>query len=65
MRQIKINPTLEIYQDAKNEYRWRIKTLGEIVGASTEGYINKEDCLKNIQRLEEHIKYFRENNLIV
>lgn len=61
---IKINPTLEIYQDSKNEYRWRIKILGKIVGASTEGYVNKEDCLKNISRLENHIKYFRENDLI-
>lgn len=65
MRTIKIKPTLEIYQDNKNEYRWRIKILGKIVGASSEGYVNKEDCLKNIQKLEEHIKYFRENNLIV
>lgn len=62
--EIKINPVLEIYQDSKNEYRWRIKILGKIVGASTEGYVNKEDCLKNISRVESHIKYFRENNLI-
>jgi len=62
--EIKINPVLKIYQDSKNEYRWRIKILGKIVGASTEGYINREDCLKNISRVGAHIKYFTENNLI-
>jgi uncharacterized protein YegP (UPF0339 family) len=65
MDKITIKPSMEIYQDNKKEYRWRIKILGKIVGASTEGYINRNDCLTNIQRIEEHIKYFRENSLIL
>jgi len=64
MATIIIRPKLEVYQDTKNEYRWRITMLGKIVGASTEGYKNREDCLKNLTRLESHIKYFRENGLI-
>lgn len=49
----------------RTEYRWRIKIAGDIVAASTEGYKNKQDCLDNIKRIEGHIKYLRENNLIL
>lgn len=61
---ITINPTLKIYKDSDDEYRWSISILGKTVGASTEGYKNKKDCLNNIKRVEQHIKYFRENDLI-
>lgn len=41
----------EFYQDAKGEYRWRRKAAnGEIVGASTEGYKNRADCVANAMR---------------
>jgi uncharacterized protein YegP (UPF0339 family) len=32
----------------KKEWRWRVRaTNGEIVGASTEGFVNKSDCEHN------------------
>jgi uncharacterized protein len=35
----------EDYQDAKGEYRWRLKaTNGQIIGSSSEGYKAKADC---------------------
>jgi len=41
----------EFYQDAKKEWRWRrIAPNGRIVGASTQGYVNKSDCINNAIR---------------
>lgn len=41
----------KIYQDAKNEWRWRRTAANnEIVGASTEGYKNKGDCIANAEQ---------------
>lgn len=38
-----------IYKDSANEWRWRLKAAnGLIVGASSESYHNKSDCLANI-----------------
>jgi uncharacterized protein YegP (UPF0339 family) len=38
----------EIYKDKADEWRWkRIAPNGKIVGASTEGYVNKQDCISN------------------
>jgi uncharacterized protein YegP (UPF0339 family) len=38
----------EIYKDASGYWRWRRTALnGRIVGASSEGYINKSDCIAN------------------
>ena len=40
-----------IYKDAKGEWRWsRIASNGKTVGASTEGYKNREDCVANAKR---------------
>jgi uncharacterized protein YegP (UPF0339 family) len=40
------------YTDAKGEWRWRrTAPNGEIVGASTEGYVNRVDCVANAVRL--------------
>lgn len=40
-----------IEKDSKGEWRWTRKaTNGKTVGASTEGYKNKLDCIKNAQR---------------
>ena len=34
----------EYYEDKKGEWRWRKKASnGEIIGASSEGYVNKKD----------------------
>lgn len=41
----------EFYKDQANEWRWRrIANNGRIVGASSEGYINKTDCIENARR---------------
>lgn len=43
--------TVSIYKDSVGEWRWkRIATNGKEVGASTEGYKNKQDCLDNANR---------------
>lgn len=41
----------EIYIDKVNQWRWRRKASnGKIVGSSSEGYVNKADCIANMQR---------------
>jgi len=41
----------EVYKDKKGEYRWRCHSRnGNIVGAATEGYVKKADCVSNAQR---------------
>ena len=43
--------TWEFYKDNSGEWRWRRTAKGgEIVGASTEGYVNKSDCIANAKR---------------
>lgn len=43
--------TITIYKDKVNEWRWqRISINGNIVGASSEGYKNKSDCIDNAER---------------
>jgi uncharacterized protein YegP (UPF0339 family) len=42
---------IELYKDKKGEWRWkRIAINGNNVGASSEGYVKKSDCLDNAQR---------------
>ena len=41
----------EIYKDNAGHWRWRrTASNGNIVGASTEGYVNKSDCIANAKR---------------
>ncbi len=41
----------EIYKDNGGEWRWRrTASNGRIVGASSEGYYNKQDCIANAKR---------------
>ena len=41
----------EIYTDSVNEWRWRrTASNGRIVGASSQGYKNRVDCVSNAQR---------------
>ena len=43
--------TWTIYKDAAAKWRWRrTASNGQIVGASTEGYVNKSDCISNARR---------------
>jgi uncharacterized protein YegP (UPF0339 family) len=45
------NDTWLIYKDAKNEWRWRCTAAnGRIVGASSQGYENRSDCVENARR---------------
>ena len=45
------NDKWEVYQDNRSEWRWRrTASNGNIVGASTEGYTDKQDCEANARR---------------
>lgn len=38
----------QIYEDRRGKWRWRVTAEnGEIVGASTQGYSLKKDCIGN------------------
>ncbi|MGD9581711.1 MAG: YegP family protein [Vampirovibrionia bacterium] len=53
-----MNDTLYFYVDTRGEHRWQIKASnGRIIGASTEGYINKSDCQQNARHIL-HPRYF-------
>lgn len=41
----------EFYTDAQGQWRWRrIAVNGRIVGASSQGYTNRADCVENARR---------------
>jgi len=41
----------EFYTDGQGEWRWRrIAPNGRIVGASSQGYKNRADCVENARR---------------
>jgi len=41
----------EFYKDNASEWRWRRTAVnGQIVGASSEGYKNRLDCVANARR---------------
>lgn len=41
----------EFYVDSASEHRWRrTASNGRIVGASSQGYVNKQDCIDNARR---------------
>jgi uncharacterized protein YegP (UPF0339 family) len=41
----------EVYKDNSGEWRWRrVAPNGNIVGASTQGYVNRSDCEDNARR---------------
>lgn len=67
MATIKIlpSPKLTIYKDEDNEWRWNIKVSRDIIGASSEGYKNRQDCVDNILNLKKRIEFLEKNNLIV
>lgn len=45
------NDKWEFYQDTEREWRWRrIASNGRIVGSSSQGYKNKQDCIDNAKR---------------
>ncbi len=39
----------QVYKDRADEYRWRLRAdNNEIIADSSEGYVNKSDCLHGI-----------------
>ncbi len=41
----------DVYKDSRGEWRWkRTARNGAIVGASSEGYKNRTDCVANARR---------------
>ena len=48
---------IELYQDKKKEWRWRIRNVGnsEIVGASSEGFVDRSDAEYNLKFVMEAI----------
>ncbi|SLN29538.1 YegP family protein [Oceanibacterium hippocampi] len=45
------NDKWEIYKDATGRWRWRrTASNGRIVGAATEGYEHRGDCIANARR---------------
>ena len=46
------NDTWQFYQDALSQWRWRLVAGNNtVIGASTEGYWNRTDCIANARRL--------------
>src|SRR4051812_19991385 len=47
--------TFEVYQDAKEEWRWRFKASnGEIIATPGEGYKAKADATKAVESIRNH-----------
>jgi len=45
------NDSWEFYQDSQRLWRWRrVASNGRIVGASSQGYVNRQDCVENARR---------------
>lgn len=42
---------VELYQDKKNEWRWRMRRAGRIVADSAEGYKRKQACSRSVSKL--------------
>jgi len=46
-----MNDKWNIYEDAQGNWRWqRVAANGRIVGASSESYRNRSDCVANARR---------------
>lgn len=43
----------ELYQDARGEYRWRLKAAnGQTIATGGEGYTSKAGCLNGIESVK-------------
>lgn len=42
----------EIYKDAKEEFRWRLKDGDTNLGTGGQGYAKKADCKKGVERMQ-------------
>jgi uncharacterized protein YegP (UPF0339 family) len=45
---------IELYRDTAGDWRWRLRDPSNnlIIAASTEGYANREDAMKNVVRIQ-------------
>ncbi len=57
-------PKVEFYQDSAQKWRWHLYFSSDIVDSSSQGYATKELAKENLLKIELHIKYLRENNMI-
>lgn len=57
-------PRVEFYEDAKKEWRWKLFMSSDEVAAATEGYKNKQEAIDNFLKIEQHIKWLKENGKI-
>lgn len=50
MSATQLSTMVEFYEDARCQWRWRIKSSqnGEIIAVSYEGYENREGCISNL-----------------
>jgi uncharacterized protein YegP (UPF0339 family) len=47
-----VSDTSLLYKDETGTWRWkRTSANGEVVGASTEGYVRRYDCVENYRRI--------------
>jgi uncharacterized protein YegP (UPF0339 family) len=64
----KKKPKVEFYLDNKQaggqEWRWRLWLSSDIVAASSEGYSSKAEARENFLKIEKHIQYLRENDML-
>lgn len=50
----KVGMKFELYKDAKEEFRWRLKSAnGKIIATGGQGYVAKVDCQRGIEILKE------------
>lgn len=45
----------QVYQDDAGEWRWRFRAgNGKVIAVSSEGYVEKTDCLHGLELLRTH-----------
>jgi uncharacterized protein YegP (UPF0339 family) len=55
-------PAFYIYVDKKNDWRWRIVAKnGREIGASSEGFDSKRNCLNNLKLLADALLDYHTN----
>ena len=51
---------VEFYIDQAGEHRWRIRSVnGEIVAASSEGFVSEHNARRNLEILADFLKLWR------
>jgi uncharacterized protein YegP (UPF0339 family) len=51
--ELRAGATFEVYQDARKEYRWRLKAAnGQVIATSGQGYKSKADCRHGIDIIQ-------------